>query len=323
MHARRCGAEVEVDLGVNVKIFRGEEMVAIGCDKQRGLPVVATLLFAILAVVVAGCGAEGNQTGEEPSKAMDSVGFCQGDALFGRPTPNTGLSDEECRPDCPDCDDGPFAPPAYDEAFIDELRAWRLIDPPSVLEGNPYDESQSWPLDEESVCAVRIVDSEERTYRLETWSSADEAADEGAIMTHEGACGLCSDLESLALYAGVGDLTQPVRECGIVGMVHGGERGRQCLKEIGFNEHCADIWYWNTVNTREHCQSICMELFSEPYHHPDGTLNDCLQCDEDISGPVFKAVAGRTRRNSGLATALCRPCDEVRPLRHQYHLPDH
>jgi hypothetical protein len=36
------------------------------------------------------------------------------------------------------------------------------------------------------------------------------------------------------------------------------------------------------------------------------------------SGPVFKAVAGRTRRNSGLPNALCRPCSEVTPLEHSY-----
>jgi len=55
-----------------------------------------------------------------------------------------------------------------------------------------------------------------------------------------------------------------------------------------------------------------------PYHLPDGRLNDCLLCDEVQSGPVFKAVAGRTRRNSGLPNALCRPCSEVRPLVHAY-----
>jgi len=37
-----------------------------------------------------------------------------------------------------------------------------------------------------------------------------------------------------------------------------------------------------------------------------------------VSGPVFKAVAGRTRRNSGLASALCRPCESVYPLEHVY-----
>ncbi len=248
----------------------------------------------------------------------ESWGFCTGDGLFGRPSPNTGLSDEECTDICVDCADGPFSAPLYDEAFVEALLAWELVDPPAALEANPYEEPEIWPLDEASVCAVVVVDEVARTYRLETFPSASDADDAGAIITHDGACGLCSDLESLAVYAGVGDLTEPVRQCGIQAMVGGQERGMECLMDIGFNEACASIWYWNTVNTREHCQDLCLAQFGDPYHLPDGSLNSCLQCDEEISGPVFKAVAGRTRRNSGLATALCRPCSEVRPLVHSY-----
>jgi hypothetical protein len=55
-----------------------------------------------------------------------------------------------------------------------------------------------------------------------------------------------------------------------------------------------------------------------PYNAPDGAINDCLQCDEDQSGPVFKSVAGRTRRNSGIPNAICRPCSDVQPLVHAY-----
>ncbi len=51
---------------------------------------------------------------------------------------------------------------------------------------------------------------------------------------------------------------------------------------------------------------------------PDGSLSPCIACDEDKSGPVFKAVAGRTRRNSGIPNAICRPCDQVQPLVHDY-----
>jgi len=50
----------------------------------------------------------------------------------------------------------------------------------------------------------------------------------------------------------------------------------------------------------------------------DGKLNECLQCDEDRSGPVFKAVAGRTRRNSGIQSSIRRPADEVSPVAHDY-----
>ncbi|HNT27256.1 MAG TPA: hypothetical protein PKH10_03660, partial [bacterium] len=57
---------------------------------------------------------------------------------------------------------------------------------------------------------------------------------------------------------------------------------------------------------------------NDPYHNPDGTLNDCLICDEVNSGPVFKAVAGRNRRNTGLPSSMCRPCAEVQPVFHYY-----
>ena len=94
------------------------------------------------------------------------------------------------------------------------------------------------------------------------------------------------------------------------------EGNQQCLEEMGFTSACAEIWTYNTVNTRNECLDVCLTALSEAYHKEDGSLNDCIQCDEDISGPVFKAVAGRTRRNSGLATALCRPCETVWRIEH-------
>ena len=35
---------------------------------------------------------------------------------------------------------------------------------------------------------------------------------------------------------------------------------------------------------------------------------------------VFKAVAGRTRRNSGVPSGLCRPCDAISHVVHRYSL---
>jgi hypothetical protein len=196
------------------------------------------------------------------------------------------------------------------------------MQPLQALSANPYSEAARvdalGSAKQGEVCAVHVQDAAARTYTLRTWASAAEAAESGGIVTHDGACGLCSDLESLATYAGVGDLTAPVRACGVQGLLRGEDANIDCLLKIGFTEACASIWYWNTVNTREKCQKICIDLLNAPYHSPDGALNACLRCDEDESGPVFKAVAGRTRRNSGLATALCRPCSEVLALEHRY-----
>jgi hypothetical protein len=91
-----------------------------------------------------------------------------------------------------------------------------------------------------------------------------------------------------------------------------------CLEGLGFTPPCAQIWGYNTAHTRAQCLDDCLALIDAPYHEPDGALNACLACDEAKSGPVFKAIAGRTRRNTGIASALCRPCDEVARIAHDY-----
>ena len=115
------------------------------------------------------------------------------------------------------------------------------------------------------------------------------------------------------------DLGAPVRACGLAPAdPDGGNADLSCLLGLGFDLPCAQIWAFNTTNTKNACLAICIANLTAPYNAPDGALNPCLQCDEDQSGPVFKAVAGRTRRNSGLPNAICRPCSEVQPLVHAY-----
>jgi hypothetical protein len=155
-----------------------------------------------------------------------------------------------------------------------------------------------------------------RPYDLVTYPSEEAARAAGAKVTHFGRCGVCSSLANLATYVRQNDLTAPVRECGLSG---GSEDEHvACLQALGFERPCAQAWYWDTVHTKEKCLGVCLAELANPYQRPDGTLNPCVQCDEDESGAVFKAVAGRTRRNSGLPNALCRPCSEVRPLVHAY-----
>jgi hypothetical protein len=110
-----------------------------------------------------------------------------------------------------------------------------------------------------------------------------------------------------------------VRECGLKNLSGDApEETLACLEDLGFTPACAQIWAFNTENTREACLGPCIANLNRPYNLPDGSLNACLQCDEDASGPVFKAFAGRTRRNSGLASAICRPCDTVFRVTHDY-----
>jgi len=275
-------------------------------------------LTALLAVLLS-CTAEspsapdaGGDAGDASANDDASLDPCA--ALFGAPNENTGLDATQCRPVC-GCTAATFIPRAWDVASLAALRATTQSDAPTDLRDDPYSVPAPAPRPDATVCATRFADA--TTYAVETFASIAEATAAGAVVTHAGACGVCSSLADLAVYAGTPDLTAPVRQCGLdhlgdfAGLVG-------CLEALGFTPPCAQIWAYNTEHTRAECGAVCLRLLRAPYHTADGALNDCLMCDEVQSGPVFKSVAGRTRRNSGLANAMCRPCSEVIPLAHRY-----
>jgi len=239
--------------------------------------------------------------------------------LFGAPNAQTGLTADQCAPSC-GCGTSRWTPPTYDEAFVTDLLRWRNTAPYAPLTSDPYAGPTPPPERADTVCAlVRLPDAEGvPQYRLADYGSETEAFAAGAVPTHTGRCGVCSTLENLAVYIRQPDLAGPVRTCGLRGISEGEAANLACLRALGFDEPCAQVWYYNTLHTRQACLRVCLAALNEPYHLPDGRLNPCIQCDEDESGAVFKAVAGRTRRNSGLPNALCRPCAEVRPLEHRY-----
>lgn len=244
------------------------------------------------------------------------VTTCEPGGLFGAPNANTGLSDAQCGPAC-DCGGAPWTPPAYTEADVAALRAWTLAEPYAPLEADPYAAPLTEPAQgEDPVCAAQIEGA--NAYRLASYPAPAAAAEAGARLTHYGACGLCSTFADLAVYIEQPDLTEPVRACGLAHWNAPFEELVGCIEALGFTRPCAQIWAYNTLATRQACGGVCLSTLDDPYHLPDGSLNACLQCDEDESGPVFKAVAGRTRRNTGLPSSMCRPCAEVRPVEHRY-----
>lgn len=242
----------------------------------------------------------------------DVAPTCQ--TLYGDPVEQTGLSEDECQPTCTECEGGDA--PRFDTEDLSILRSLQLVDPPAELDSDPYDAMPSPQPRPDAACGV--VREDANSYRLETFDDPAAAAAAGAVVTHHGACGTCSTLQDLATYVDVHDLTAPVRECGLQGIRDGEQANIDCLTDLGFTLPCAQTWYYNTRNTRNECLELCLPAINDPYHLEDGSINPCLQCDEDKSGAVFKAVAGRTRRNSGLASAICRPCDSVRPVAHDY-----
>jgi len=237
--------------------------------------------------------------------------------MFGRPVAATGLGADVCAPTC-GCAGSRVEATQWTPERLAALSSWTELDPPEVPEADPYALDPSPVPMPDAVCAVEIVDAGARTYRVRTFATQAAALEARARITHTGACGLCSSLENLKIYASTPDLTEPVRACGLTATFQGQEEGLECILELGFEPACAAIWLYNAQHTRAECAAVCIRALGDPYHTEDGALNACLQCDEDISGPVFKAVAGRTRRNSGLASALCRPCDDASVIAHDY-----
>jgi hypothetical protein len=256
--------------------------------------------------------------GSEPD--VDALATCEeGSVLFGVPNERTGLGDDACVPSCASCGEVGWVAPVYDAADVAALRAAILVDPPSRLAADPYGASPTPPTPG-AVCGVeRLGDGR---YRLETFASAADAAQAGVVVTHGGACGACSTLQDLAVYIERPDLTEPVRACGLAHLADPIEDLEACIADLGFSGACAQIWAFNTVHTRTACGGVCLAALDDPYHTPDGALNACLRCDEEESGPVFLAVAGRTRRNTGVPSSMCRPCSEVWPLNHRYGLDE-
>ena len=189
----------------------------------------------------------------------------------------------------------------------------------------------NWYLDlkkDKTVCGVEILEANpERTvfkYRLETLKNR-EAAGTRFKVTHAHHCGACSSLKDLYIYKAFPDLTRPAKSCAYMFPI---ELQLECMLKIGFSEPCAEAWAYNARSTRNRCSSICIKnrfkdsvaekrSLEEDTANEDlelaekSTLDDCLLCDEYVSGPGFKYSAGRTRRSSGLNSSIERRPGEV------------
>ena len=185
----------------------------------------------------------------------------------------------------------------------------------------------SWdknPIKKSSVCAVKFRDELKKEYELKTFSSKSAAERANYIITHYGRCGMCSSLKDLAIYMAKPDLATPSKKCTKKLSI---SSIKNCYREkIGFSESCSEQWASNPEPRRKRCWKECLKhygviklLFSNlegPNNDESGKLNICLACDEKKSGPGFKYAAGRTRRGSGIISAIKRDATELIKIDH-------
>lgn len=126
------------------------------------------------------------------------------------------------------------------------------------------------------------------------------------------ACGACSSMQDLAVYIETPNLQSAGQICGVDALSNVTE-ALECYMNVGFSRSCAAAWLYDTTNTRIHCLNVCFQYLGKPPNkdEPNCPLNDCIMCDEVYSGPIFKKIAGRTRRDSGLVSFIIRNCSEI------------
>lgn len=225
---------------------------------------------------------------------------------------------------------------------IDKILEAQFTEPaqePGFGVSNPYADSsrlsvEQWYATSErdtAVCALRFEDETRDSYSLQDFPDRPAAEAAGFMVTHHGRCGSCSSLQDLAIYIDTPDLTTPARACSR--KMGGAKSIKKCyIAKVGFTESCAESWTYNSRNTRQQCTKICtsdygaMNLMLNRYPGPntdaDGNLRPCLQCDEDQSGAGFKYSAGRTRRNSGIESAIERHAGETLNVDHSLYFRD-
>ena len=214
----------------------------------------------------------------------------------------------------------------FSDELVSGFRTKTLLNPFEDLLCNPYTDEKCTTSPPQqhvgvdgAVCAFKYSDDAScDEYSMVTYMSEEEAAADGAFLTHTGACGLCSTAQDLAVYMANPDMTSAGKKCATKGLISE-SWGKACYEDLGYTPPCASIWNFDGIYDGQQCKWTCIRhLFSDSNGPPPlCELNDCLQCDEDEAGPLFKDFAARTRRRSGLASAIARGCDEFPQIIHE------
>eukprot|EP01137_Pigoraptor_chileana_P009334 Opistho-2@57410 len=147
------------------------------------------------------------------------------------------------------------------------------------------------------------------------YSSKDAAHADGVRALHAGYCGACSNHQDIDVYNVTrNNLTSITKRCAMLYTLLGEHAASKCMDKVGMTVPCQECWMENIECDRHSkCFWICIKstLRGDPTNKPDGSLNDCLQCDEDVCGPAFIGCAGANRRKSGIHSDIDRPGDQV------------
>jgi hypothetical protein len=170
------------------------------------------------------------------------------------------------------------------------------------------------------VCAF---DNADRSAPFVTFPTADAARLSGLTVAHCGACAFCSNMLDIETYVDTRDtIATSAKKCGPKAVIGKYIDLVTCLEDrIEFTRECTYCWADNMKSTASKCLFTCMRtLFTGfmsnnnvPGAGDQGWLNQCLQCDEKLSGPGFVTCSGVARRRLGIKSEIERNPEEQCP----------
>lgn len=167
------------------------------------------------------------------------------------------------------------------------------------------------------VCAFDPLDLSQP---FQTFPKKADANSAGYQVAHCGACAFCSNPADIETYVETRKtIAKQAKKCGKISMLGSYEELVACLDDkIGFTEDCTKCWADNMISTGKQCLFTCMVTMftgfmsnnNVPGAGDQGWLNQCLFCDEKLSGPAFVTCSGVARRRLGIVSEIERNPDE-------------
>ncbi|KAG7344804.1 hypothetical protein IV203_032335 [Nitzschia inconspicua] len=306
----------------------------------RSFPIIAFAISLLLSKLNAQMEA---MPLEATSSAYSVICENDGDNCYGVCKLNKGQDRDKfchCIPENQKkCPPSPPIPGSYEPAFIDQLRSQVALNP-FQLNCNPFfnplcqtSPPQTFTGQQGEVCGLLYDPPNEgqecsQTYSMKTYKHINKARQDGAVVTHAGACGVCSTTQDLAAFMINPNPEQKVVQCvlsvlsnpSVIPTPEQLFAMLSCyMRETGFSQPCSLLWLFNGFATFQLCYQQCANAITPPLPPPNDAqcqLNECLQCDTELILPTYAKFSGRRRGQSGILTATVRSCSELANIEH-------
>jgi hypothetical protein len=169
-----------------------------------------------------------------------------------------------------------------------------------------------------TVCAFLYepdTECQNRKYQVLTYDSPEAAELAGAVVTHVGACGVCSDAANLwGRMASIDDFETDTLICGVTYLLNQDKEKRfgelvECAMEAGLAPQCALLWGHYGATLLVQCSSACNTGTTANTNGPapECELAECPACPKAWDGNM-RLLSGRSIEGSGLSDGTAKSC---------------